>query len=228
MQAGEHVAVHERTGISEHLRERETGVTIMRLDEGMDTGPMLLQRTLPIEPTDTAGIVLERMEGPGAEALLEALQGLEQGTLAEIEQDHDAATYAPMLTKEDGVIDWSHSAQAVSNRIRGVDPWPGAVTELDGHPLKLLEPMVMEAAGRLGQPGEVLGVDGECGLIVACGQGSCAIKTLQAPGRRPTLARDFVRGRPIATGTVLYRPPSDEAEQPDLTDQAQDNGPDPL
>lgn len=190
--------------------ERETGVTIMHLDEGMDTGPMLLQRTMAIEPTDTAGVVLERMEGLGAEALLEALQGLEAGTLAEIAQDHDAATYAPMLTKQDGIVDWSHSAQAVSNRIRGVDPWPGAVTELDGQRLKLLEPMVMDAEGTLGQPGEVLGVHGECGLIVACGQGSCAIKTLQADGRRAMLARDFVRGRPIANGTVLRMPEARE------------------
>lgn len=183
--------------------DAETGVTIMQLDEGMDTGPMLLKRTIPIAPGDTAGTLFERLAPLGAEALLAALDGLAAGTLVAEAQDPAAATHAPMLTKADGHVDWRQSARAVRDRIRGVDPWPGAVTALGDEPLKLFQPMVIEGQGR---PGEVLGVDGR-GLLVACGQGAVAVGAVQAPGRRRMEARAFASGRAIPPGTLL-RPPA--------------------
>jgi methionyl-tRNA formyltransferase len=179
--------------------ERETGVSIMQLDEGMDTGPVLLERRLPIAPDDTAGTLHEKLAPLGAEALLEALDGLERGTLAARPQDHAAATHARMLTKEDGEVDWTESARRVADRIRGVDPWPGAYTSLEGERLKLHGPRV--AADR-GAPGEVLGVD-ERGLQVACGDRSVIITEVQAPGRKRMTAAAFASGRPIPPGTRL-------------------------
>lgn len=179
--------------------ERETGVTIMQLDEGMDTGPMLLQRPMAIAPDDTSGRLLERMSGLGAELLLEALERLAAGTLAPVAQDHARATYAPMLTKEDGRIDWSQPAAAVAARIRGVDPWPGATTTLAGEPLKLFGAQTCPGPGR---PGEVLSV-GEGGLVVAAGDGAVRIAELQAAGRKRMTAAAFVAGRPLPPGTLL-------------------------
>jgi len=179
--------------------EIETGVTIMQLDEGMDTGPMLLERAIPIDPGDTAGTMHDKLAPIGAELLLEALAGLEDGSLVARPQDHDAATYAPMLTKDDGAVRWDAPAAAVCALIRGVDPWPGAATELDGERLKLFSPAVCPGSGA---PGEVLGV-GPDGLIVACGDGACAIGELQAPGKKRLRADAFVAGRPIALGTRL-------------------------
>jgi methionyl-tRNA formyltransferase len=192
--------------------ETETGVTIMQLDRGMDTGPMLLSRSMPVLPDDTAGSLFQRMAPVGAEALLDALDGLEQGTLEPIAQDHDAASYAPMLEKTDGIIDWTQTAREVANRIRGVDPWPGAETRMGEMRLKLYGARAMDNTGdsdtdsdAQAQPGQVLGVDRD-GLRVACGQGVCVIAALQAPGRRRLLAKAFVSGRPIPVGTVLTGP----------------------
>ena len=217
--------------------ETETGVTIMQLDEGMDTGPALLVRKMAIEPDDTAASLAERMAPVGAEAMLEAIDGLAAGTIQPMVQDHDAATYAAMLKKEDGVVDWSQSARQVCDRIRGVDPWPGAETTrlVSGQieRLKLFGPSVLDSAsapgdgdsdggaGSLlspeGQPGRVLGVDGR-GLVVECGQGVCIIATLQAPGRRRLPATAFVSGRAIPGGTILGVSPEPKAEPGDDPD----------
>lgn len=186
--------------------ERETGVTIMQLDEGMDTGPMLLKRTMALEPDETAGSLFQRMAPVGAEALLDALDGLAQGTLQAQEQDHEQATYAPMLEKHHGLVDWTQSAQEVACLIRGVDPWPGAETRLDDQRIKLYGGRALDSDPRTGQPGEVLGVD-KTGLHVACGSGVCLINALQAPGRRRLPARTFTSGRPLPAGAIL-RPPT--------------------
>lgn len=183
--------------------ERETGVTIMQLDEGMDTGPILLTRTMAMEPGETSGSLFQRMAPIGAEALLDALDGLEQGTITPIAQDHDAATYAPMLEKHHGIIDWTKSAHEVAGLINGVDPWPGAETRHGDQRLKLYGARALdEQEGVAGRPGEVLGVD-KSGLRVACGPGVCLINALQAPGRRRLLVKAFTSGRPIPLGTVL-------------------------
>lgn len=179
--------------------ERETGVTIMQLDEGMDTGPVLLMNRVPIGETETAGALFERLAPLGADALLAAIAGLEAGTLEPQPQDHAAATYAAMLTKEDGVIDWTLPADRVASRARGVDPWPGAVTAYAGEPLKLFGARAAEGQGA---PGEVLRMDAS-GLVVACGQGACRFEEVQAAGRKRMSVASFAAGRAIPTGTIL-------------------------
>ena len=182
--------------------ERETGVAIMQLDEGMDTGPVLLERRVPISDDDTSGTLFARLAPLGADALVEAIAGLEAGALTPRPQDHTAASHAPMLTKADGAIDFARPAAEVAARIRGVDPWPGAVALLRGQPLKLFG---ARAAAGQGAPGEVLAV-GDAGLVVACGDGAVAIREVQAPARKRLTAQQFAQGRGIAVGDRLATP----------------------
>jgi methionyl-tRNA formyltransferase len=179
--------------------ETETGITIMRLDEGMDTGPMLLSRAVPIAPEDTAGSLAAKLAPVGAEMLVDALTRLEAGELAEEPQDDSLASYAPMLKKEHGTIDWSRPASEVRDLIRGVDPWPGATSALEREPLKLHGARAVEGSG---EPGEVLAV-GEHGLVVACGAGAVEIAEVQAAGKKRMAARDFALGRRLGPGARL-------------------------
>jgi methionyl-tRNA formyltransferase len=183
--------------------ERETGVTIMKLDEGMDTGPMLLTRREPIRDDDTAGSLAQRLSEIGAEALIEALAAIEQGTAIEVPQDSTLASYAPLLSKAHGHVDWSRTAREVSDLVRGADPWPGAATTLRGEPLKLYGATAIEAEAAQGQgPGVVLAVD-DGGALIACGAGAVRIAQLQLPGGRRMSAVELARGRGLPVGTVL-------------------------
>lgn len=179
--------------------EPVSGVCIMQLDEGMDTGPVYASAEVELDPDETAGTLFERLAPLGAELLLEVIESMAAGTAVATEQDHAAATMAPMMKKADGQVDWSKDASAVSSHIRGVDPWPGAFTSLNGDRLKLFGARVIDGAGR---PGEVLGV-GEHGLVVACGSGACAVAEVQAPGRKRMDAKAFVSGRRLEAGVVL-------------------------
>lgn len=181
--------------------ETETGITIMMMDEEMDHGPTLLQRAVAIGPGETAGELHDRLAVLGAECLLEALEGVEAGTLTPIAQDHDQATYAPMLSKEDGLIDWKEPAEALLNRIRGVTPWPGANTVLGGETFKVWR-AELGPLGASGEPGEVTQV-GEEGIIVACGKGSLLLKEVQLAGKKRLDAESFLRGHPLEPGAVL-------------------------
>jgi methionyl-tRNA formyltransferase len=189
-----------------------TGVTIMQLDEGMDTGPMLLTRELPIGPEETAGELFARMAPVGAQAMLDALDGLAAGTLAPTPQPAEGASHARMLTKADGAIDFARPATAVSAHIRGVDPWPGAVAQTrGGEILKLFRPrIVVDEVPGVGRaaPGTVLAID-ERGAIVACASGAVALRELQLPARRRMAAREVAAGRAITVGDVLAPPPRD-------------------
>src|SRR6185436_15537929 len=192
--------------------ETETGVTIMQLDEGMDTGPTLLERRVAIDPDETAGELLTRLGPIGAVVLLEALDGLVAGTLRAVPQDHARATHAPMLTKADGAIDFAQPARAVVARIRGVDPWPGAYAALGAQPVKLFRARADDAgAGRA--PGTVVGIDA-AGARVACGEGSVVIRELQAAGRKRMTAAQFAAGRGISVGDVLAVPPAEPPGSP--------------
>jgi methionyl-tRNA formyltransferase len=186
--------------------ETETGVTIMKLDAGMDTGPMLLWGKVRIHDEDTAGTLARRLSGLGAELMVVALERLRAGALPEMPQDHALATMAPLLQKAAGRVDWTRPAAEVRGLVRGVDPWPGAYTELDGQVLKLWGARVAEGGGApgqvLGAPGEVLGVDAE-GVIVACGEGAVAIAELQLPGKKRLAARAFAAGHPLPAGARL-------------------------
>jgi methionyl-tRNA formyltransferase len=182
--------------------ERETGVAIMQLDEGMDTGPVYLERRVAIDPDETSGELLARLAPIGADALLEALAAIEAGTARAIPQDHARATHARMLTKADGAIDFTRPAPAVAARIRGVDPWPGAQALLRGQIVKLFR-----ARGEAGEgaPGTVLAIDG-AGMHVAAQGGAVVIREIQAPGRKRMAAQQFAAGRGLAVGDVLTKP----------------------
>jgi len=182
--------------------ETETGVSIMQLDEGMDTGPVLLERRVVIDPAETSGELLGRLAPIGAQALIEAIDAIAAGTARPVAQDHARATHAPMLAKADGAIDFAGPAAAVAARIRGVDPWPGAQAMLRGQPVKLFRARVAEGQG---VPGTVLAIDA-AGARVACGDGAVVIAEIQAPGRKRLALSQFASGRRIAVGDLLVRP----------------------
>jgi methionyl-tRNA formyltransferase len=186
--------------------ERETGVSIMQLDEGMDTGPVFLERRVAIDPDETAGELLERLAPIGAKALLEVLASIAAGTAHAVAQDHPHASHAPMLAKADGAIDFGQPAAAVAARIRGVDPWPGAYAMLRGQMVKLFHarPAPSPAMGHAA-PGTVLAIE-PAGVQVAAADGAVVIRELQAAGRKRMAAAQFAAGRGIAVGDVLARP----------------------
>jgi methionyl-tRNA formyltransferase len=183
--------------------DRETGVTTMLIDEGLDTGPMLLTRRLPIGAEETASDLEPRLARLGAEVLLETVQGLSAGTIQPVPQDASQATLAPLLKKEDGLLDWSRPAPELADRVRGFHPWPGAYTTLAGRVLKVLKASPLAGGG---EPGSVVGVDGQ-GLVVAAGRGTrLALVAVQPESRRPMSGAAFAAGARLAPGTRLGGP----------------------
>jgi methionyl-tRNA formyltransferase len=179
--------------------ESETGVTIMQTEVGLDTGPIRLQRRLEIEPHETAPELSRRLSLLGAEALLEALHALEQGTLPLIPQDDREATHAPMLGKHDGRVRWEDPATAVYNRYRGVYGWPGSWTFYKD---KLLKIHAMRPSLGHGNLGEVLAITEE-GIEVAVGEGSVLLETVQPPNRAKMPARAWANGYGVRIGGYL-------------------------
>ncbi len=167
-----------------------TGITIMQMDEGMDTGAILLQERTPIDPHDTAGTLTEKMSQLGARMITSALPLLESGKLKPVEQNGSKATLAPILKKEDGIIDWKLPAHEIHNRVRGLSPWPGAYTFLDGKMIKIIE---SEATSGTGEPGLLYGTERNT-LAVGTGSGLLRILSLQPAGKKPMPAGDFLRG----------------------------------
>lgn len=186
--------------------ETVSGVTIMKMDVGMDTGPILHVREAPIAEEDTAGTLYAKLSLLGAEALSEALRMLHDGTLTETPQDDRLATKAPMLTKEHGRIDWSRTAREVRNLVRGMAPWPSAYTSHDGKTLKVLAAAVRngggETAGPAPLPGEIVEVGRE-GIVVACGEGTLALVTVQPEGGKPMSSWAYAQGRRARKGERL-------------------------
>lgn len=182
--------------------ERKAGVTTMMTNEGIDTGDMLLRDEVEIGENETAVELTERLSRLGAQMLLRTLRALEDGTLVRTPQNEAEASYQPMLTREMGEMDWSRSAQQLHDQVRGLYPWPGAYTTMDGGVLKVwvsrISDMKTDAA-----PGAVVKADAKEGLFVACGTGVLQIVELQAPGSKRMNARDYLRGKPMQTGTVL-------------------------
>jgi len=181
--------------------ETVTGVTIMKMDVGMDTGPMLHVREMPIADEDTARTLFDKLSLLGSEALAETLRRLHEGTLTETPQDNVLASYAPMLKKEHGRIDWSRPADDVRNLIRGMTPWPSACTFHAGKVLKILSASVREERG---EPGEILDI-GRDGIVVACGEGALALGRVQPEGGREMSSRDYAQGRRVMKGERLSR-----------------------
>lgn len=184
--------------------EQETGITTIQMDPGMDTGPMLLRHPVPIEPDDTTATLAPRLSKIGASVMVETLALLKKGKLIPIPQDHSQATLAPLLKKEDGLIRWEESAEAIFNRARGVEPWPGTTTFYQGKRWKVTKFLVGDRKGRWGQPGEILRLS-EKGLEVAAGMGYILINELQPEGGRRMTVREYAAGHPIQERTVLHR-----------------------
>lgn len=173
------------------------GVTTMYMAEGMDTGDMILSRSVPVGEDETSGELFDRLAVLGAEALSETVRLIAGGNAPRTPQDDAQASRASMLTKEMAVIDWSKSAREVHNLIRGMNPWPTAHTRLGGKVLKVHRSRVVEGAG---EPGIVL--DGKR-LIVGCGEGAVELVEIQPEGSRRMPAADYLRGHPVETGTRL-------------------------
>jgi methionyl-tRNA formyltransferase len=174
----------------------------MLIDEGMDTGPILLTRTTPIGVQETAGELEARLARLGAALLVETLAGLVQGTVHPVAQDGSRATYARLIRKEDGRLDWTEPAAGLERRVRGFSPWPGAVTTLAGRELKVLQARV-EGQGTGGEPGTVRAVDRD-GLVVACGAGTALrLLEVQPESRKVMAASAFAAGERLAVGARL-------------------------
>ncbi|MBL6080162.1 methionyl-tRNA formyltransferase [Belnapia sp. T18] len=172
--------------------DAESGITIMQMEEGLDTGPMLLKGTVPIGPRTTTPELHDALSAMGARLALEALDR----SPPTLPQSAEGATYAPKLSKADAPLDWTLSAAALDRRVRALNPWPGTVFTLAGETIRVLAAEPTEGAG---PPGTVLN---EAALI-ACGEGALRLLRLQRPGRGPLPARDFLRGFPLPPGAVL-------------------------
>lgn len=180
--------------------EKETGITTMLTDIGIDTGDILKQYKMPISETETAGVLFERMALEGAHALKDTLAHLIAGDLTREEQDEAAATHCKMLKKEDGFIDWMRSAMQISNQIRGMNPWPCAFTTLNDEVFKIWASKVTESHGLQGNIGEILCADGKNGLIVQTGDGLISIEEIQARNAKRMNIAAYLNGRSITVG----------------------------
>lgn len=180
--------------------DAETGMMVMRMEEGLDTGPVGLSRRLAVGPLETAGDLHDRLRPLCAALMAEALEKLEAGTLAFRPQEGEGVTYAAKIAKDETRIDWTRPAQAVHDRIRGLSPFPGAWCEAapGGNPerLKVLRSRPVPGSGA---PGTLLGG----GLTVACGTGAVALEAVQRAGGRPAGAQEFLRGARLGPGDVL-------------------------
>jgi len=200
--------------------DAETGVCLMQMDEGLDTGPVLARRALAIGPNETAGELAERLSQLGAQLLTEELPRYLGGALVAVPQEHDQMTLAPILEKTHGEIDWRKSAQQVHDLVRGMTPWPGAYTRLAaGTTLKVHTTHIAEKAGVVAAqrsdahvaagagmgaaPGTVLHADRASGLVIACGAGALALDAVQPEGKRRMATTDYLAGRALGVGDVL-------------------------
>ena len=181
--------------------DKVAGVTTMFMAEGMDTGDMLLKAETPVGEEETSGQLFDRLKDLGADLLLETLQGLEAGTLTSVPQDEAQATRAPMLSKELSQVDWTKSAQQVHDLIRGLNPWPSAVSYLDGRKLKLHASRVREGSG---EPGKAFAQDG--GLWVYCGQGALELTEIQTENGKRMDGKSYLLGHPLQEGSHFGGP----------------------
>jgi len=184
--------------------DRTTGVTTILLDEGIDTGDILLHREVEISRSDTAGSLHDTLALVGAELIVETLDALESGSVVPQPQDESKATLTKKLTKEDSAIDWTRSAEEIFNLTRGMDPIPGCTTVLKGDSLKIRKVEPLEDHARDASPGTVLSARGG-DLIVQAGDATMRILEVQPPGGRRMSAEEFLRGRPIEEGAILGR-----------------------
>jgi methionyl-tRNA formyltransferase len=179
--------------------DASTGITIMQMDAGLDTGPMLLQRPIAIAADETAGSLHDRLAELGAQCIVEALPQIAAGTLTPVPQDEDRACYAAKIEKREARLDWRRPAAELERQVRAFNPFPGATAWFRGSALKIWRAAVAEGAG---DPGEVLAA-GSDGIRVACGAGALRLQALQRPGGRALDAAAFLQGFPLSAGEQL-------------------------
>lgn len=182
--------------------ESETGITIMYMDVGIDTGDMILQAKLPIADNETGGSLFDKMAHLGADLLIEALERLKTGTAVRIPQDNEQATYVKILNKDMGLLDFSQPAVKLERLIRGLNPWPSAYTYLEGKTLKLWQADVEPLKDSSALPGQIMELRKDS-LVVATGDGALVIKELQLEGKKRMTTDAFLRGYSLAPGTIL-------------------------
>ena len=179
--------------------EKETGITIMQMNEGLDTGDILYQKKYELAPDETFETLHDRLMDLGGQALLEALPLIEESKITPVTQDDSLSCYAPLIKKEDGLIDFKKTAVQIDAQIRAFNPWPGAFTRLEGKTLKIWEASLCEKSGK---PGEIIDVD-KNSFTVACSEGSIRVMSLQAEGKKRMDTSAFLLGKKLSCGTVL-------------------------
>lgn len=180
--------------------ERESGVTLMQMDEGLDTGAMLARQSIPIAPEDTGGSLTQKLSVLGGELLAAQLAAVLAGWLAPTAQDGAQASLAPKLTRDDAWLDFALPAAVLHDRVRAFQPWPGALLRLTGGCVKVLRTEVVP--GGAGLPGTVLKAD-HAGLVIGCSQGALRLLEVQPEGKRPMAAGAFVAGHKVVLGTAV-------------------------
>jgi len=184
--------------------EARTGLTVMQMDEGMDTGPMLFQEEVSVLKDETAGHLHDRLAVMAGDLMARSLERMSGKIAKATPQDHAKATYAPKISKDLCLVDWKEEAKKVSARIRGMDPKPGAYTLWEGKEIKLFASTVIDRDRDGGLPGQVLGQREDC-LVVGTEHGTVGVRELQYPGKNRLPAKEFLRGVAIPEGTVLGR-----------------------
>ena len=179
--------------------EKETGITTILMDEGIDTGDILLKKTIQIDTDETSGSLFDKLMALGAETILETLDELEKGNLTPTKQGESPTAYAKMLTKAMGLIDFTKSAKELDCFVRGMDPWPSAYTLLSGKTLKLWKVRVVEGGGKAGS---VIDIDKES-FTIACGEGAIEVLEVQLEGKKRMSAGDFLKGSTLNIGQEL-------------------------
>jgi methionyl-tRNA formyltransferase len=169
--------------------DRETGITVMFMDEGLDTGDILLQRKIDILPNDTGGTLHDRLAQIAPGALLESLRLLDSGEAPRVRQDNSRASSAPKLTRENGRLDWSEPAEVIERKVRAYNPWPGAFMQLGDRNLKIFSASIVDLGGK---PGDILKSDKQ--LIIAAGNGALALQEVQLEGKKRMSAAEFLKG----------------------------------
>ena len=183
--------------------DTETGITLMKMDPGLDTGPIFMQQAISIPPSETAATLHDRLAALGGEMLRQYLDDIVDGRLPLIPQDDAFSTYAPMIKKEDGRLDWSQPAEALARRIKAMTPWPGAFTTWQDKNLRVLSAQVAAESLATGEAGQVVKSKTDDAIIVLTADGGLALSAVQLAGKRATPIQDFVRGRPDFIGCVL-------------------------
>lgn len=182
--------------------EKETGVTIQQMAEGLDTGDMISKVVVPIEEDETGGSLFDKLAKEGAELLINTLDTLENGTATFEKQDDSLSSYVGMIKKDMGNVDWTKSAVAIERLIRGLNPWPSAYTKLNGKTLKLWEAKVLPEVSKDAVPGQVQEVS-KTSFVVATGEGALEITSLQLEGKKRMDTESFLRGYKVEVGQML-------------------------